>query len=497
MRMSDTQHGGGGASFLALGRRKDLEADIANTIVRLMDCVSFEMAEDKRSFFRRLFEGKEVEPPADAAPWVDRKKLEEAWRCLKQREWLSLQGGSGKRPVVSLEPLRGMRRLRRLCLWDNAVCDLEPLSGLLALEKLGLIKNQIRSLAPLRSCTSLRELSCDENPITDFSVLAVLPELRSLEISADQVPAFCGCGALPQLRKLKIVAPGAVPSLRDLPPMPSLIGLDVDGLESLEGLERCPELLNLNVRGAFGSLVPCASLARLTVGHFSTDRELDLSPLSALYALRKLGFWRAGLTKLEALTRLPVLHEVGAWSGAEKAEGLALLRSSLSPWDDEFGAKAARTLPAAELRVVSRSEFDRFDTFEPYGIREGECDESMVGAEQCWVHDRIRSALAIDLAEDQDFVLPARPNGFRRSERLLISSLKAYTSFREIVCRVQTVLGEAKNDWVIFCQSELSEGQEEPPAWAKDFVVWIYPSEIWVTAEHEATVRRLLSFSDS
>ncbi|MBK8479334.1 MAG: leucine-rich repeat domain-containing protein [Opitutaceae bacterium] len=364
------------------------------------------------------------------------------------------------------------------------------------MEELSLAKNRIRTLDPLRGCTSLRELNCKANPITDFSALAVLPELRTLEISADQVPAFCGCGALLQLRKLKIVAPGAVSSLRDLPPMPKLIGLDVDGLESLEGLDRCPELLNLNVRGTFGSLVPGASLARLTVGYFSTDRDLDLSPLSALYALRKLGFWRTGLTKLEALSRLPVLHEVGAWSGAEKAEGLALLRSSLSPWDDEFGAKAARTLPAAELRVVSRSEFDRFDSSEPYGLRADECDEAMVLAEQEWLQNRLRSSLSIDLTDEEDFCLPIDRIGFRRSHTLMIYSLKAFTSFGEIVRRVQTVLGEAKNDWIIYCQSSLFEGPDEQPAWAKDFVVWIYPSEIWVTAEHEATVRRLLSFSD-
>lgn len=494
--MSHAQHGDGGASFLDLGRRKNLDADIANTIVRLMDCVSFEMAEDKRSFFRRLFAERNVEPPAGAAPRVDRKKLDAAWRCLERREWISLQGDSRKRPVVSLEPLRGLRRLRRLCLWDNAVGDLEPLSGLSSLVELRAKKNQIRTLAPLRGCTSLHTLDCPGNPITDFSALAALPALRDLKISAEQVPVFCSCGALTQLRKLEIVAPGVVPSLRDLPPMPKLIRLDVDGLESLEGLERCRGLLNLSVRGTFGSLVPCAGLARLTVGYFTTDRDLDMSPLSALYALRKLGFSKAGLKKLEALNRLPVLREVGAWSGAEQSPGLAPLQLGLASWDEEFLAKGAGRRPAQVLQVVTREEFDRFDSSEPYGLRADECDEEMVLAEQEWLQNRIRASLSIDLTDEEDFCLPIERIGFRRSHTLMLYSLKAYTCFREIVHRVQTALGEARNDWIIYCQSELSEGTEEPPAWAKDFVVWIYPSEIWVTKEHEAIVRRLLSVSD-
>jgi len=74
--------------------------------------------------------------------------------------------------------------------------------------------------------------------------------------------------------------------------------------------------------------------------------------------------------------------------------------------------------------------------------------------------------------------------------------LRAHESFRDIASRVQTILCEMKNDWIIWCQSLLEEAPEEQeiPEGTNDFIVWIYPDKIVATKENAAIVRKLLAW---
>ena len=82
-----------------------------------------------------------------------------------------------------------------------------------------------------------------------------------------------------------------------------------------------------------------------------------------------------------------------------------------------------------------------------------------------------------------------------RSEGLVLYSLRAYGSVREIVTAVQQILCEARNDWIVYFQTLLGEGPdfEELPETAQDFIVWIYPDKIVATKDNAAIVSELIN----
>jgi hypothetical protein len=56
--------------------------------------------------------------------------------------------------------------------------------------------------------------------------------------------------------------------------------------------------------------------------------------------------------------------------------------------------------------------------------------------------------------------------------------------FAKLVTQMQQVLCNAKNDWILYFQSEGTD---------PEFIVWVYPNKIMVSHEYEDRVRRLLN----
>jgi hypothetical protein len=119
----------------------------------------------------------------------------------------------------------------------------------------------------------------------------------------------------------------------------------------------------------------------------------------------------------------------------------------------------------------------------------------MFESEWKWLESELRSTLEVNFEEDLDgdFLLPGI-TGFRRSDRLVLYSLRAYQSVREIITAVQGVLCEARNEWIIYFQALVSEGPdfEKLPDDAQDFTVWIYPDKIMATQENAAVLREAM-----
>jgi hypothetical protein len=145
--------------------------------------------------------------------------------------------------------------------------------------------------------------------------------------------------------------------------------------------------------------------------------------------------------------------------------------------------------------VVDQKTFDHFDTKQPFGVHAGECNDGMLDSERRWLLEQISEALEGKFEKDRDFHLPYT-SGFRRSERLVIYSIAAYESFRDIVLAVQKLLCRTRNDWIIYCQSLLDEGplEDEIPDGTQDFIVWIYPDKIVATAENAKVVQKLIEW---
>jgi hypothetical protein len=268
-------------------------------------------------------------------------------------------------------------------------------------------------------------------------------------------------------------------------------------LKDLAGIEQFDELETLDLsHGSFASIDLSGGLKNLTHLEISTSKPIDIEPLSKLSALRSLYINCRKVQGLSSLSDLPVLHEIKINDKtSHDANELEALRQDLTPWDTEFRVERTGTRPGINLEIVDQKTFDYYDSEAPFGILRGEFNRGMFRSERSWLLNEIREALSVKFKEDEDFHLPYT-SGFSRTERVIIYSVEAYESFRDIAATIQTVLTETRNDWIIWCQSLLWESPEEQevPEGAEDFIVWIYQDKVMVTEAHAEAVRKLVEW---
>jgi hypothetical protein len=480
-------------TFLRLARKADLDEETAFAICQLIEAVGWEINDD---WNWNWLAGEKL----NYRSLIDHSILETAWRLLAQKDCLNLQTMNDESKRIStIVPLEGMTNLVSLGLKNNLINDLQPLAEMANLKSLTCYSNRIVDFTPLVNLRALQTLSLAKNPIESFGVLEKLA-LRTLSLSVDQAARFAqSCKRLPALQILEIIeGEGEVENLADFPEMPSLKILRVRGLKNTAGIERYVSLTDLELRyGSFSRLGGVDCLKALTHLEIWTSQPLSLQPLSALYALRFLYFLGPQVDDLSALARLPVLHEIKIADSAKcnRAE-LATLRKWLTPWENEFKISDDGTSPSLQVEIVSQETFDLYDSKESFGIESGECEDGMLQSERLWLRNELIAsikALKLKEGDSQDFFVTNK-TGFERCEAMVLYSLRAYESFREIVTAIQHVLCETRKDWIIYFQSLIFEGPDvdEAPDDLKDFIVWIYADKIVATEENGAVIRELL-----
>jgi Leucine-rich repeat (LRR) protein len=424
-----------------------------------------------------------------AAKWnqeADDISDEEAFHTLLAKTWISLQCHRQDHvKVTDISPLSDFPQLTGLCLWNNEIKSISALEGLTQLTRLGLYKNQVQDLTPLHGMKNLRKLEVQENPIRDFSVLANLPSLVDLDISCDQLAAFAPLEELPQLRCLKIMEP--VENLRQLPKLPKLRALHLkDACNSLDGVERFTELQNLYVgSGELRDLSPISELVKLTHLNIGYNHVEDLEPLRQLYALRDLWAAKNLISSIEPLLGLPVLHSAVVKENPVSQKQLAALKEHLTPWDTEFASPEKTFSPCAAIEVVDQETWDFYDK-NPFGLSVTDDDYDLLYSEKTWLMDRIESAIGVDWKKEQDFWVPDR-SPRSRSFTVVLLSEEAVHSLRQIVASIQRELCYARNEFIIYLQSDIADRTH-------DFAVWVYRDKILATSKTEPIIRKLLGF---
>ena len=475
---------------LKFARNPKLDNETAFTICRLIDYVGSSIREDwdwdwlqkKRKNYRKL---------------IDLDLLKDAWNELFKRDWLSLQTTNDvDKRLSTITPLEGLDNLRTLVLQNNLITDLSPISGLIKLTHLTIYANRVSDLSPIRNLRLLEELHLGENPVSSLRILEDLPNLRQLELTPDQIPKFEKCKKLPRLAALDVYGEQKIAHFKNWPEMPSLKLLKAYATENLDGLERLTplETLRLSV-GTYSDLHPLRNLNALTHLELITSKPLDLEPLAKLHALRSLVIHCPNADNLDALTNLPVLTKLDFGKTVCNRQQLEAIQTDLGSWDNEFKIDKPKTVPSFALEVVDQETFDYYDSKAPYGVQPGQTDDGMLESERDWLVEEIREAISLNFTDETDFHLPFT-TGTQRTERLIIFSLQAYESFRDIALKVQNILCQTRNDWIIWCQSLLWESPEEQeiPDGVEDFIVWIYPNKIMVAEQDAETVQKLLAW---
>lgn len=291
----------------------------------------------------------------------------------------------------------------------------------------------LRDLSFLRFCGNLTSLHLYKSEISDWSALAQRPEITTLYVSDDVARDLRPIAALSHLEKLtlrlhtpwpslsglenlsrlteflyygNVLAVTSIPALpavraaefhhgsgfnvplrsvADLPAMPELRRLYLENTDLLEGIERFPHLLNLEIYGFLPDLTPLAANVALTHLHLSGVQYSDLSPLIALRNLCRITLRNDLPPDLAPLTELPRLHQIIVKSEAIVPPELATLNALCAPWEDEFCCDPPRQLPPLRLIVVGerRKEYDAHaDTG---GIpRDHGDDHAMINSESNW-----------------------------------------------------------------------------------------------------------------
>ena len=91
--------------------------------------------------------------------------------------------------ISDLSPLKGLKNLEWLILYNNKITDISPLKGLTKVWSLYLSDNEISDISPLKELTNLKWLDlCYNKKITDLSPLAELTKLEVLYLWDTPIP---------------------------------------------------------------------------------------------------------------------------------------------------------------------------------------------------------------------------------------------------------------------------------------------------------------------
>jgi hypothetical protein len=191
-------------------------------------------------------------------------------------------------------------------------------------------------------------------PWPDLRAIADLPKLESFGARANLL-ALREIPALPAATKVTLDADfhyrTPLRNFHDLPAMPKVTSLRVDGIAGLEGVEKLAAARSLDLVGPYEDLTPLAKLPSLTYLRLEGERFMDLSPLTKLPHLREILMVRERPLDLGPLADAPALREVFVERCAILRMELSALNAALPPWGLDFLAPEPR--PLAHVAVLS------------------------------------------------------------------------------------------------------------------------------------------------
>ncbi|MEO7934303.1 MAG: hypothetical protein ABIT76_14205 [Chthoniobacterales bacterium] len=190
-------------------------------------------------------------------------------------------------------------------------------------------------------------------------------------------------------------------SLRDVPEMPLLRRLVIEPVATLDGLERYPKLVNLEVDGFYRDLTPLAALPEVTSLKLNGNLFTDLAPVCRMGGLRKLEMEREHPLDISVLAEAPELREVLMPRCPIMATELTALQAALVPWSMDFTIDPPRALEPLRFVVYSRQdeemkrvrEAKQLKSNEEYHRRVATEDAALRAAEGKWFEEEIYQRL--------------------------------------------------------------------------------------------------------
>ena len=308
----------------------------------------------------------------------DARRLNPAYRPALSREHLEaladfadgteyFETGYNDRPLRDLRALEFFPSITHVGISHAEVTDFSPLAQLPNLVRLSISEPALNALhltGGLERWGAMAHLEHfslrTQNPWLDLRPLAGWPALRELHYTGN-ILALAEVVALPQV---EVAVLGEIHSLttplRDLrtfPAMPRVRRLVLGPTDSLEGIERYPSVLNLELSGTFRDLGPLAALSGVSFLKLTGGRFHDLAPVARMAGLRELKLVRERPIDLSPLSEAPALREVGMERCTIMKTELAALNAALALEECDFAAPEPRPLgPLVFVAVQNDTE---------------------------------------------------------------------------------------------------------------------------------------------
>jgi len=324
------------------------------------------------------------------------------------------------RAVRDFEILRFLPNVKGLSIGAE-MTDLEMLHHVPGLENLG-VGGAMMDISGLRHVPLLTELCVGGLRLEDYRPVSLCRKLRSLNVQCSfpwpriegweslveledlywtgSALGFLSVKRLPAVRKMTLHCgqPNGDGALRDftqLPEMPELRLLDIRHLFYLDGIERCPKLINAVIGGPILSAAPVATLAALTHLTLRSDHLAEVRSLAACPALHQLLVFGKRPQDFTPLAEAPQLHEVRVFGCETPQVDLDMLRVVLPDWDDYFATPEPRALQELELVVCPGGTGDpQWPRGEyPENTTDWQANPAFRHNEHAWVGRRLQAAL--------------------------------------------------------------------------------------------------------
>lgn len=382
-------------------------------------------------------------PPEDAA------RVEEVLGEIKKLEF----GTWGDdRPLRDLSVLQFCPRLEELSLRHSAIRDWTPLAVVPDLRALHIMDQAGRDFRPVAQLTKLETLHLTPRaPWPDLTGFERLVALREFDFCGN-VLALTVIPRLPALRAAKFHqwVGFNVPLRRvsDLPAMPELRRFFLENTCQLDGIERSPQLLSLEVFGYFDDLAPLTALPRLTHLFLSGGDYEVLAPLARLPELRRVVLRREEPLDCTPLADAPRLHEIAIELCPVPLAEAAAINSLLAPWSEEFAVEPPRPLGPLRLTVQEYKEHREDPAAQ---ARDGSENKAMAASEAQWFAREVNRRLNRLLGKGwgkvndrfSDYPSPGR-------EHVRITRRQDIDRLREIAEALRELIASTRYPWSLF-----------------------------------------------
>lgn len=359
--------------------------------------------------------------------------------------------------------LRFFPALEVVAMGSTAIKDLSFVASLPKLRCLQLFSGVLENLEPLRGCAALRELSLGFTgagpphftpPVywLDAQPLGALKGLKKLTIYPN--PAILKGLSFPALTSADFSGGNCVqPDCTHLPDMPQLRLLKLDGVQSLRGISRFPQLRHLKISGPLRDWGDVSMLKELDCLEVDTQDgwPRDVMPLTTLPNLLWVRFGGEIPRNYWPLGQSPRLREVSMGNVPSVQLDVQAVNAGLASWDGIFALPELR--PRAPLRFVA-AEWGYDPGVLPPSPQEPGPEflqhPKLFHLERLWMQSRVDQALRTVIGNEglgDRSHLSTYEGSWERSASIDLTTLEAAKRLPQVLEAAREALAASPHEW--------------------------------------------------